>query len=171
MTYAQTIAVNNAALRKADFDHFRAMRRGSDILRDRIRAARGIAPEFVDETAPQRFVRRAYGAPISASPLPPPPPPSGLPVTVTEIIAVIADDMAMTAGDITGRSRQREVADARNLAFYVLVKRGSSTVQVGQWIGGRDHSTVIAGMRRFEERATPYMRKVAEKWLPEGGDA
>jgi hypothetical protein len=165
MTYAQTIAVNNAELRKADFDHFKAMRRGSDHLRDRIREVLGIA----DEPAP--FVRRAYGAPVSAAPLPPPPPPSGLPVTVTEIIASIAADMDMTAGDITGRSRQREIADARNLVFHVLVKRGSSTVQVGQWVGGRDHSTVISGLRFFEVRATPWMRKVASQWLTAGGAA
>jgi hypothetical protein len=166
MTYAQTITFSNADLRKADFDHFTAMRRGSDILRDKIREALGIAP-----LTPPCFVRRAYKAKVDDAPLPPPPPPRGLPATVTEIIAAIAEDMDMTAGDLTGRARQREVVDARNLAFYVLVNRGSSTVQVGKWLGGRDHSTVIAGLRSFEKRATPYMRKVAARWLPQGGDA
>lgn len=45
------------------------------------------------------------------------------------------------------RARDREIADARNVLFYYLVKKlGYSSTLVGKFLG-RDHSTVSHGCR------------------------
>jgi Bacterial dnaA protein helix-turn-helix len=138
---------NNTWLRRKDFEHFRAMRAGSELLRDRLYDALGIAPN-----APKPVVLKVPEVPAHFC-------------TAVDIIADIASSMGVTVADIMGRSREREVADARNLVFAVMTGRGSSTPRVGQMVGGRHRTTVISGVAAFEKRATPYMRRVAAKWL------
>lgn len=160
MTYAQSMTVNTATLRKQDFKQFQDDVRSSAKLRDAVRQALGMPP------MPAPVLGRPYRRPAPRKALTPPPPPMprGLPVTVSDIIAGIAADMDVAPGEITGSKRAGPVMMARLVAYVVLVRRGSSTPQVGKWIG-RDHSSVISGIKRFEKVATPWMRKVAAKWI------
>jgi len=51
----------------------------------------------------------------------------------------------------------------------VLASRGTNSLaQVGRWIGGRDHSTVINGLRKYEKDATPWMREIVRRWTETG---
>ena len=69
------------------------------------------------------------------------------------IVQVVADRHGLRPGDIAGQRRHREVVRARQLAL-LLARRltGHSLDALGGMVGGRDHSTVLYGIRQAEER-------------------
>lgn len=77
-----------------------------------------------------------------------------VPKTPREVIAAIAADYGFTADEITGKARHRKFMMARNAAAYALKKRGNSFPSVGKFLGGRDHSTIVHAVKRFEDMAT-----------------
>lgn len=82
-----------------------------------------------------------------------------------EVIAEIARHYGVTYDDVVGRSRKRTVIKPRRLAAYVLVSRGNSNAQVGRWLGGRDHTTVIFAIEQFQHQATEDERKLAAFYI------
>lgn len=83
-------------------------------------------------------------------------------VSAREVITKTARTFDLTYADLTGQSRDRRIVAVRHMAAWILARRGRlSLSQIGRAMGGRDHSTVINGVRRFEERATPERRAVA----------
>lgn len=88
------------------------------------------------------------------------------PRIVTDIIAEIAVQFGMTAADILGRNRSREVVEARKTVAWVLVKRGNSFASVGAKLK-RDHSSIIHAVKSFEATASDKMREVAAELLGE----
>jgi hypothetical protein len=60
----------------------------------------------------------------------------------------VADRHGVRVRDIIGPSRAAKVCAARFEAFYELRLLGLSTPSIGKRIGGRDHSTVLSGIRR-----------------------
>ena len=82
------------------------------------------------------------------------------------ILQVVAERYGLRPGDIAGKRRLREVAQARQMAL-LLGRRltAHSLVALGGMVGGRDHSTVLYSIRQAEERLVkdPAMvREVAE---------
>lgn len=147
-----TAHVTDKYIRQADFEAFKATVRANNKLLEKLNEARGIATE----PAPERPkpIRR-YVAPT----------PEYIPAGHREIIASIAADMDVSLADIVGLKRCKDVMQARLVAYKVLASRGTNSLsQVGQWIGGRDHSTVINGLRKFEKDATPWMREIVRRW-------
>ncbi len=69
------------------------------------------------------------------------------------ILAVVATRYGLRPGDIASKRRQRQIAHARQMAL-LLGRRltGHSLVALGGMVGGRDHSTVLYGIRQAEER-------------------
>jgi chromosomal replication initiator protein len=69
------------------------------------------------------------------------------------ILQVVADRFGLRPGDIAGKRRHRQIAQARQMAL-LLGRRltGHSLVALGGMVGGRDHSTVLYGIRQAEER-------------------
>ncbi len=56
-------------------------------------------------------------------------------------------------GELKARRRTRKVAEARQLAMYMMRTRASASFpSIGQFLGGRDHSTVIHACRSVEKR-------------------
>jgi len=56
-------------------------------------------------------------------------------------------------GDLQARKRTRKIADARQVAMYVMRHHcGASLPAIGQYLGGRDHSTVVHGVQVVEQR-------------------
>jgi chromosomal replication initiator protein len=59
------------------------------------------------------------------------------------VIGTVAQTFALTVDDLLGRKRDKEVAQARHVAMYVLrQKSGYSLFDIGAAIGGRNPSTV-----------------------------
>lgn len=69
--------------------------------------------------------------------------------TPTRTIEHVAMFFGMTPADLTGRRRTADIALARQVAMYLLrEENGLSLPAVGQYLGGRDHSTVSHGVEK-----------------------
>jgi chromosomal replication initiator protein len=53
--------------------------------------------------------------------------------------------------EIQGRSRTRDIVAPRQVAMYLMREEtGTSLVEIGQQLGGRDHTTVMHGIAKVE---------------------
>ena len=74
-------------------------------------------------------------------------------VTVRRVINATARHYGLTAADLVGSSRCRQVSQARGLAMYLARRLTSRSLQsIGDAFGGRDHTTVMHGIRGTESR-------------------
>jgi chromosomal replication initiator protein len=74
-------------------------------------------------------------------------------VTVRRVINATARHYGLTAADLVGSSRCRQVSQARGLAMYLARRLTSLSLQsIGDAFGGRDHTTVMHGIRGTESR-------------------
>ncbi len=63
-----------------------------------------------------------------------------------QIIQAVSQNFRLSPGDLLGRSRTKKIAQARQVAMYLLIyELELSPTQVGRLLGGRDHATVIHG--------------------------
>lgn len=69
-----------------------------------------------------------------------------------DIAAMVAAENMLTLADIRGPKRERRISHPRQVAMARMLDEGYSTTQVGDFLGGRDHTTVIEGARRARER-------------------
>jgi chromosomal replication initiation ATPase DnaA len=77
-----------------------------------------------------------------------PPPPS-----LRRILGVAARRHGLAVADLTGPSRRRSVTEARGEAMYIArALTGRSLEALGGVFGGRDHTTVLHGIRVTERR-------------------
>lgn len=82
------------------------------------------------------------------------------------ILQLVASRFGVRAGDIVGPRRSRRIALARQAAL-LLARRCTdhSLVALGGLVGGRDHATVLYGIRQAEARAArdpEFARALAE---------
>jgi chromosomal replication initiator protein len=68
------------------------------------------------------------------------------------IIQQVADSYGVTMERILGRDRTREVALPRQVAMYLLREEGNCSLpQIGDVLGGRDHTTVLYGCEKVAD--------------------
>ena len=73
-------------------------------------------------------------------------------VTLDQIIKTTCDYYNIRQADITGTSRARAVARPRQMAMYLSKTLTSrSYPEIARKLGGRDHTTVLYGVRKIEE--------------------
>ena len=54
--------------------------------------------------------------------------------------------------DILGQKRNKEIAGARQIVMYLCRNMTSTPLQqIGQFLGGRDHTTVIHGIEKISK--------------------
>jgi chromosomal replication initiator protein len=59
---------------------------------------------------------------------------------------------SLSIGDLTSKSRSRPLTQARHIAMYLMREcTGLSLVKIGEIFGGRDHTTVLHGIKKVEE--------------------
>ncbi len=76
--------------------------------------------------------------------------PRRTPCTPPRTIARVAEYYGLTVDDLTGRRRTADIARARQVAMYLLrEENGLSLPSVGEFLGGRDHSTVSHGVEKI----------------------
>lgn len=68
-----------------------------------------------------------------------------------EDVVRIAEHHGVTVADILGPGRTRRESWPRFEVFKQLKNRGWSLPIIGRRIGGRDHTTVLSGIRRFDQ--------------------
>lgn len=73
-------------------------------------------------------------------------------MTVASIVAAAAARFQMPRRVILGADRSRPAARARYAVFYVArTGLGKSSTEIGRAVGGRDHTTVLHGLKRAEQ--------------------
>ncbi len=69
-----------------------------------------------------------------------------------EIVRRVADSFGVTVERILGRDRSRQVALPRQIAMYLLREEANiSLPQIGETLGGRDHTTVMYGCDKISD--------------------
>lgn len=72
--------------------------------------------------------------------------PRGDTLTVERIVAVVAKQFGVEVDRLLSRERSREVALPRHVAMYLMREETSASLpQIGEALGGRDHTTVMYG--------------------------
>ena len=73
-------------------------------------------------------------------------------VTLDEVITTVASFYSVTRDDLTGRGRNKELVHPRQIAMYLLREELQLTLpQIGEALGGRDHTTVIYGVEKVTQ--------------------
>jgi chromosomal replication initiator protein len=87
-------------------------------------------------------------------------------VQPNQVIQTVADAYGLTTDRMLGRERSRQVALPRQIAMYLLREEANiSLPQIGDALGGRDHTTVMYGCGKIAdllERDDKLRRKVIE---------
>jgi len=72
-------------------------------------------------------------------------------VLLDNILRTVAKHYSISINDIKSKKRHKDIAAARQIAFYMMKKLSYCSLQsIGSFIGGRDHSTVIHALHKIE---------------------
>jgi chromosomal replication initiator protein len=80
-------------------------------------------------------------------------------------LKLVAESFALTVDDLLGRRRDKETAQARQVAMYVLKQQGQQSLSdIGQAVGGRGASTVSHACEKIARdiEASPVFRRQVE---------
>jgi hypothetical protein len=66
------------------------------------------------------------------------------------VIGSVAKSFAMDAQELTGSSQTRRHCAARFIVYRLLSDYGYSSAKIGRLVGGRDHTTILNGLSRFD---------------------
>jgi len=74
-------------------------------------------------------------------------------ITLDAVEKGVASHFGLRAGDLKARRRTKKIAEARQVAMYLMRQfGGASYPAIGNHLGGRDHSTVIHACQSVERR-------------------
>jgi chromosomal replication initiator protein len=74
-------------------------------------------------------------------------------ITPDQIITAVADEFGIEEDRLLSRQRSRDVALPRQVAMYLIREEtGASLPQIGEVLGGRDHTTVMYGYNKIIDR-------------------
>jgi chromosomal replication initiator protein len=82
--------------------------------------------------------------------------------SVDEVLEATATYHQMSLDDLISKRRNKEVVRARHIAIYLAREATSATLpQIGDALGGRDHSTVLHGYQKIADdlNADPILRR------------
>jgi chromosomal replication initiator protein len=87
-------------------------------------------------------------------------------VKADHVINAVASAYNLSPDQVTGRGRTKKVALPRQIAMYLMREEGNiSLPQIGDALGGRDHTTVMYGCDKISdllERDDQFRRRVLE---------
>jgi chromosomal replication initiator protein len=73
-------------------------------------------------------------------------------VTLDELVMTVADFYSISQDDLLGRGRNRELVHPRQVVMYLAREELQLTLpQIGDSLGGRDHTTVIYGVEKIAQ--------------------
>lgn len=73
-------------------------------------------------------------------------------VSIKKIAETVADFYSITIDDLIKQSRKKEYVKPRQAAMYIVRKElGTSYPTIGDFFGGRDHTTVMHGVEKVEK--------------------
>jgi chromosomal replication initiator protein len=66
----------------------------------------------------------------------------------SKILEAVAAQAEINIDELLGQNRSAKIAIPRQMAMYILDKVNISSPQIGELLGGRDHSTVLYGIKK-----------------------
>ena len=73
-------------------------------------------------------------------------------ITPELIINTVAEHFDLTTADLIGNKRSSKIAYPRQIAMYLCRHMTDTTLKIiGDSLGGRDHTTIMSGIRRIEK--------------------
>ncbi len=73
-------------------------------------------------------------------------------VTLDEVVTTVADYYSVSRDDVLGRGRNKELVHPRQIVMYLAREELQMTLpQIGEALGGRDHTTVIYGVEKITQ--------------------
>ena len=82
-------------------------------------------------------------------------------VSPRKLLEFIAADRGVTVDELIGQNRSSKIAEPRQLAMYLLREFNEiSLPQIGEILGGRDHTTVMHGINKVRENEK--LKKLAD---------
>ncbi|MFO8150555.1 MAG: chromosomal replication initiator protein DnaA [Trueperaceae bacterium] len=80
--------------------------------------------------------------------------PAGSSLTMPDILRVTAKHFGVEVDDLRSKGRRQELVQARQVAMFLIREMTShSYPEIGQFFGGRDHSTVMYAVQKVGEHA------------------
>lgn len=74
-------------------------------------------------------------------------------VTMHEILDQVSNMYGFTVHELRGPGRTKGIAHARQHAMYLMAQQPHlSLPQIGRYLGGRDHTTILHGVRAHKAR-------------------
>ena len=79
--------------------------------------------------------------------------PKGGSLTSDDIIKAVAQYFGIDENRLFGKQRSREIALPRQIAMYLIREEtGASLPQIGEILGGRDHTTILYGCDKISDQ-------------------
>lgn len=80
-------------------------------------------------------------------------------ITPEMVLRAVSEHFGIDMRVLEGRGRSRNIAVPRQVAMYLLREEtGSSLVEIGNLLGGRDHTTIIYGCEKIAEEINTDIR-------------
>jgi chromosomal replication initiator protein len=77
--------------------------------------------------------------------------PSRQNISAEKVIELVAREWQTTVDALLGRDRSQKIAEPRQVAMYLLRKETDASLpQIGEVLGGRDHTTVMYAIQKIE---------------------
>ncbi|MCA0358715.1 MAG: hypothetical protein LCH78_18025 [Proteobacteria bacterium] len=74
-------------------------------------------------------------------------------ISMPEIANLIASTYGVSVANLVGPARHKAISHARQHAMWLMHQQPHlSMPQIGKFLGGRDHTTILHGIRRYEQR-------------------
>jgi chromosomal replication initiator protein len=89
-------------------------------------------------------------------------------MSIDTILRVVAEKYSLTLSDLKGRKKTQTIVFPRQLCMYIIRQITEySTTEIGQAIGGRDHTTVMHSCNIIEERirSDPTMESIIQNLI------
>lgn len=78
-------------------------------------------------------------------------PTSNAPITLEEVLKTVSKHCHVSIADLKSKKRTKSIVLGRQIAFYVMKKCTSHSLQIiGQFMGGKDHTTVLHAITKME---------------------
>lgn len=72
---------------------------------------------------------------------------------LTKVLKILSKNNSISITDLKSHRRQKDIATTRQIAFYLMKKTTFFSLKIiGEFVGGRDHSTVIHAISKVEKK-------------------
>jgi chromosomal replication initiator protein len=76
-------------------------------------------------------------------------------MTASEVMNIVASYYNLKTSQLTGDKRDKPLSYPRQVLYYILrVELGLPLMEIGSFLGGRDHTTIMYGVKKISNLLT-----------------